>query len=110
MAKKEIIETLRKYVLLLNTEGLSVSKAFLFGSYLNDKASGDSDIDVMIVSDKYSENDDVMIGKAWSLTRKINPKIEPFLIGKKKFETDDTSPLIQMIKTNGLEIIQEPSS
>lgn len=110
MANREIIETLRKYVLLLNTEGLSVNKAFLFGSYLDDTESDDSDIDVMIVSDQFSENDDMIIGKAWSLTRKINPKIEPFFIGKKKFEADDTSPLIQMIKTKGIEITQAPAS
>ncbi len=110
MAKNEIIETLKKYVLLLNSEGLSVSKAYLFGSYLSGKESDDSDIDVMIVSDKFSENDDLIIGKAWSLTRKINPKIEPFFIGKKKFETDHSSPMIQMIKTKGIQIFQQPAS
>ena len=77
MAKREVIELLKKYIILLNAEGISVNKAFLFGSYLNDTASNSSDIDVMIVSDKY----DVTVGKIWKLTRKINTKIEPFLIG-----------------------------
>lgn len=110
MVNREIIKALKQYVLLLNAEGLSVSKAYLFGSCLTGNESDDSDIDVMIVSDRFSENDDQMIGKAWSLTRKINPKIEPFFIGKKKFDTDNTSPLIQIIKTKGIDIIQEPSS
>lgn len=105
MAKKEIIELLKKYIILLNTEGISVSKAFLFGSYSNDSASDSSDIDVMIVSDKYDETNDIVVGKIWKLTRKINTKIEPFLIGLNKFKNDDTSPLISMIKTNGIEII-----
>jgi hypothetical protein len=59
----------------------------------------------MIVSDNYDENDDVAIGKAWSLTRKLNTKIEPFLIGTKKFDNDNSSPLINMIKSEGIEII-----
>ena len=105
MAKKEIIELLKKYIILLNTEGISVSKAFLFGSYSNDSASDSSDIDVLIVSDKYDETNDIVAGKIWKLTRKINTKIEPFLIGLNKFKNDDTSPLISMIKTNGIEII-----
>jgi len=105
MAKREVIDILKKYVSLLNSEGISVEKAFLYGSYMDDKESDYSDIDVMIVSDKFSENDDLMIGKAWSLTRKINTKIEPFLIGKNKFEKDNTSPLINMIKTKGIEIV-----
>lgn len=104
MVKREIIETLKKYVILLNSEGISVYKAFLFGSYSAETASDESDIDVMIVSDNYDENDDVAVGKIWRLTRKVNPKIEPFLIGTKKFVNDDTSPLISMIKAEGIEI------
>lgn len=105
MATKEVIDLLKKYIFLLNSEGISVSKAFLFGSYSNNDANEASDIDVMIVSDKYDENDDLAVGKIWNLTRKINTKIEPFLIGAKKFKNDSTSPLINLIKTKGIEII-----
>jgi len=105
MAKREVIELLRKYVTLLNNEGISVNKAFLFGSYSNDTASDSSDIDVMIVSDNYDETDDEVAGKIWKLTRRINTKIEPFLIGIKKFRDDNSSPLVSMIKTKGIEIV-----
>ena len=106
MATREVIELLKKYVILLNAEGISVNRAFLFGSYSTDTSSESSDIDVMIVSDKYDETDDVAVGKIWKLTRKINTKIEPFLIGLKKFREDNSSPLVSMIKMNGIEIIQ----
>jgi predicted nucleotidyltransferase len=89
----------------LNLEGISVSKAFLFGSYSNGTASDSSDIDIMIISDKYDENDDEIIGKIWKLTRKINTKIEPILIGEKKFYDESVSPLISMVKANGIEIV-----
>lgn len=105
MAKREVIELLKKYVILLNSEGISVKKAFLFGSYSNGTATETSDIDVMIVSDKYDEADDLAIGKMWNLTRKINTRIEPFLIGIKKFSMDNSSPLIGMIKEKGVEIV-----
>ncbi|MEI6576779.1 MAG: nucleotidyltransferase domain-containing protein [Bacteroidota bacterium] len=105
MARTEVIELLRKYVFLLNSEGISVTKAFLFGSYSDDTANENSDIDIMIVSDLYNEQDDQIIGKIWDLTRKISTKIEPFLIGTKKFTEDNTSPLINMIKTKGIEIV-----
>ncbi len=105
MARREVIELLRKYITLLNAEGISVNRAFLFGSYSNDTASDSSDIDVLIVSDKYDETDDVAAGKIWKLTRKINTKIEPFLIGIKKFRDDESSPLVSLIKTKGIEII-----
>jgi len=104
MAKEEVIELLKKYIILLNAEGISVNRAFLFGSYSNDSASDTSDIDIMIVSDKYDETDDIVVGKIWKLTRKINTKIEPFLIGLNKFKNDNSSPLLSMIKTKGIEI------
>lgn len=105
MVTRDVIELLKKYIALLNTEGVSVNKAFLFGSYSNDTASETSDIDVLIISDKYDENDDITIGKIWRLTRKINTRIEPFLIGIKKFKEDNSSPLVSMIKTKGIEIV-----
>ena len=105
MAKREVIELLRKYVILLNSEGISVNRAFLFGSYSNDTASDSSDIDVMIVSDNYDEFDDDIAGKIWKLTRKINTKIEPYLIGVKKFRDDNSSLLVSMVKSKGIEIV-----
>ncbi len=104
MATNEVIDILKKYVILLNAEGMSVYKAYLFGSYSTGTANDSSDIDVMIVSDKFDENDDIASGKMWKLTRKINTKIEPFLIGKNKFNDDSSSPLVSLIKTSGIEI------
>ena len=104
MAKSEVIELLKKYILLLNTEGISVYKAYLFGSYSNNTATDSSDIDVLIVSDNYDESDDLAVGKSWKLTKKINTRIEPYFIGINKYNTDTTSPLISAIKSSGIEI------
>jgi predicted nucleotidyltransferase len=104
MATTEVIELLKKYILLLNSNGISVYKAILFGSYSTNSATDASDIDVMIVSEKYDETDDEVAGKIWKLTRMVNTKIEPFLIGKNKFNSDNVSPLIQLIKEKGIEV------
>ena len=103
MAKNEVVEILRLYINLLRAEGVFVDKAYLYGSYLNDSATSDSDIDLMIVTD--NENDDYLAGKIWKLTRKVNSKIEPFLVGKGRFYSDDNSPLVDLVKRTGLEIV-----
>jgi len=103
MAKNEIIKLLQSYIQLLRTEGISVDKAFLYGSYLSNSASADSDIDLMIVTD--NDEDDYLAGKIWKLTRKVNSKIEPFLVGKGRFYGDDNSPLVDLVKRTGLEIV-----
>lgn len=102
MAKREIIDTLKKYILLLQSEGISINKAYLYGSYLSDSANDESDIDLMIITE--NKEDDYLAGKAWSLTRKINSKIEPYLVEKNRFDSDEDSPLIKLVKTTGLEI------
>lgn len=101
MAEREVVELLRKYILLLRSEGVSVNKAYLYGSYLSNKATDESDIDVLIVTET---EDDYLTGKVWSLTRKINSKIEPYLVGKARFNNNIDSPLIDLVKRTGLEI------
>lgn len=102
MAKSEVIEILKKYISLLRAEGITVDKAFLYGSYLSNTATDESDIDLMIVTK--NENDDYLAGKIWSLTPKINSRIEPFLVGVDQFYANENSPLIDLVKRTGLEI------
>ena len=74
MATDEVMELSRKYLLLLNSQGLSVEKAYLFGSYAKGSATIQSDIDLLIVAKNYNENDDLMTGKMWMLTKKVSTK------------------------------------
>ena len=102
MAKREIIDTLKKYIILLQSEGVLIDKVFLYGSYLSDSANDESDIDLMIVTE--NEEDDYLAGKVWSLTRKVDSKIEPYIVEKNRFYSDENSPLIKLVKSTGLEI------
>ncbi|MCK4695787.1 MAG: nucleotidyltransferase domain-containing protein [Candidatus Cloacimonetes bacterium] len=104
MVKRTIIEAIKRYIALLNEEGFFVEKTYLFGSYLNNTETADSDIDLLIVADRFDISNDYLIGKIWALTKKINSKIEPYVISSEKFYSDDSSPLIQLVKQEGLEI------
>lgn len=101
MDKREIIDILKKYINILRSEGITINKAYLYGSYLTNTASDDSDIDIMLVTDN---EDDYLTGRIWSLTRKVNSKIEPYLVGKGRFNDNVNSPLIDLVKRTGLEI------
>jgi predicted nucleotidyltransferase len=102
MAKNEVVAILRTYIYLLRSEGISVDRAFLYGSYLSNSATNESDIDLMIVSEDV--NDDYLAGKIWNLTKKVNSRIEPFLVGTNQFNSNDNSPLVDLVKRKGLEI------
>jgi predicted nucleotidyltransferase len=101
MAKREIVKLLKEYIVVLRSEGITVYNAYLYGSYLINTATADSDIDIMIVTEN---EDDYLAGKIWSLTRKVNSKIEPYLVGKGRFYSNENSPLIDLVKKTGLEI------
>ena len=89
MVKREaIIDILKRYISLLKEEGVMVNKAYLYGSYLTGTASDESDIDIMIVTEM--ESDDYLAGKIWKLTRNVNARIEPFLIGMNRFNNSDS--------------------
>jgi predicted nucleotidyltransferase len=105
MAQEEVIQLLKKYIEILRTEGISVSKAFLYGSYGENSSTEDSDIDVMLVSDGFDESDDKLVGKVWRLTSKINFRIEPVLVATSSYEDSENSPLIAKVKDSGIQIV-----
>ena len=104
MAKKEVIDLLKRYITLLKSEGIAVEKAFLYGSYSLETETDDSDIDLMIVTNDKDADNDFIIGKIWQLTKKINTRIEPFLVGLDRFNKNSYSPLIDLIKEKGVKI------
>ena len=104
MSKKQVIEILKKYIHILYNEGIPIEKAFLYGSYAKNEASSESDIDVMLVSKIFEKNDDKLIGKTWRLTTEVDSRIEPFIVGTTRFKTDEYSPLLEIVRQEGIEI------
>ncbi len=104
MANQDIIDKVKRFLQLLESNGISVSKAYLFGSYTTGLASPHSDIDVMVVSPAFDERNDEITGKAWALTMNVDSRIEPYLVGLNRFLTDDGSPLLEVVRQEGLEI------
>ena len=58
----------------------------------------------MLVSDIFDKNDDQAVGKTWRISRSIDSRIEPYTVGKKRFLSDEYSPILQVAKEEGLEI------
>jgi predicted nucleotidyltransferase len=104
MVEKKTLKLIDQYLELLRQEGISVHKAFIFGSQMSGKSNKSSDIDLMIVSENQVEQDDQLIGKIWSLTRKISTRIEPYIVGSKRFSESNDSPLIEEVKNKGFEL------
>jgi predicted nucleotidyltransferase len=102
MVKREIINIINQLIDRLSQEGIYINYTYLYGSYAKGLQSMDSDIDVMLVSDIFDNDDDKTIGKVWRISKSIDLRIEPYTIGLNKFKTNDTSPLLQIIRTEGV--------
>lgn len=57
MVKKEIITTKELLLELLNDRSINVNKIVIFGSYIKNKHSKDSDMDIIIVSENFRDKD-----------------------------------------------------
>jgi predicted nucleotidyltransferase len=105
MSQREALDTVRKYISALSESGISINKAFMYGSYATNKANDDSDIDVLIISEMFDGESIKEKARAWGVTRQVDTRIEPYTVGMKKFLSDELSPLLQIIRKEGIEIL-----
>jgi hypothetical protein len=45
-----------------------------------------------------------ILSKPWLYTTQIDHRIEPIAVGLKKFLTDDVSPILEIVRQEGIEI------
>jgi len=106
MATGDVINTSVYYLKLLKYNGININKAWLYGSYARGEGKPDSDIDIFIVSSDFDQPEYSKIGLVWRLTRLVNSPIEPYIVGLKKFESDDIFPIFQLVQNEGI-LLQE---
>ncbi|MFA4853528.1 MAG: nucleotidyltransferase domain-containing protein [Bacteroidales bacterium] len=100
-AQQNIIKLIKAYVDFCNTKNIHFNKVILFGSYAKDTAGKDSDIDVLLVSDQFTDN----TFDNWRSLAPVTAKfynIEPHPYPTSYFLKGD--PFITEIKKYGIEI------
>lgn len=98
-SKLEAISIAKRYKELL-AQHLEFSELVLFGSYSNDLARPDSDIDIAVVVDYSDSNFFAQVPLLWKLRREIDLRIEPILIDK----SDDKLAFLDEVKKHGIVI------
>lgn len=104
MVEKTVIRRLRKFSRLLAQNGVELDRMILYGSYAKGLQTGDSDIDVAVVSKNFGR-DRVEEGMLlFRIAGEIDSRIEPVPVSLKSLEQDTWVPLIYEIRKNGIEI------
>ncbi len=104
MSQSEVIIVVRNYLKALKQAGIPVEMAYLYGSYARNEATQESDIDLLLVSSVFDTNDDYVLSSPWLYTTQIDHRIEPYSVGLKKFLSDHNSPLLEIVRKEGIRI------
>lgn len=104
MARDEIIEIIKQFAQKLKAKGIRFQKIILFGSYAQDRARVDSDIDIAVISedfgvDRFEER--VLLTK---IAYYVDARIEPHPVSLSEYTVEDWQTFVHEIKTKGIEI------
>lgn len=105
MVNPKVIEIVQQYLKVLNDEGITIKKAFIYGSQARGTATEESDIDIVLISPLFDiKNTDKYAPAIWLSASRVSYRIEPIAVGEKRFETDEYSPLIAIVRQEGVEV------
>lgn len=102
MVKRKPPETAIKYVNFLRKRNPEIIKAYLFGSYAKGNEGPDSDMDIAIIFEDFSDSFDMQVD-LMKLRRKFDMKIEPHPFRATDFNL--SNPIANEILKTGLEIV-----
>ncbi len=100
LGKKEA-NLINRYVHLLKQKGVKVSKVILFGSHAKGMAKTDSDIDIVVISSQFGQNNLKEMMLLRKLALEIDSRIEPLPFSPQDLE-DRYSTLSQEIRKYGV--------
>lgn len=104
MVNPEITSIILRFVEVLNSKGIRVDKAVLYGSYASGNVHTGSDLDLAIISPDFGKNrfeeGKMLLQIAW----RIDPRLEPIPISSESYQNDTWVPLIYEIKEKGIEL------
>lgn len=107
MAKKTIPKKIKgaveDYIKYLQTNGLGIQKAFIFGSFAKGKSRKWSDVDVCVVSDDFKGKIDPLT-YLWIKKRNKDTKAMISPVGFHPKDFIDEDPLVWEIKKSGIKI------
>ena len=88
MVKGEAINIAKQYISYLKLNNIDITKAYLFGSYVNGKNNKDSDVDLAIIISDFKDKFTMQV-KLLVIRRKQELIIEPHPFKEQDFNNDN---------------------
>lgn len=83
-------------------KNIYLDKAIIFGSYANQKATKDSDVDIVLVSENFKKmSEDDRLDILYKASRFIEPDIHPWGVTQDELNKADSQSTLGMIRVLG---------
>lgn len=105
MSQATVIPVIQHYLAEVAKAGIPVDSAILYGSYARGDETGDSDIDLIVLSTKFDgEKSQRDLSLLWRLRCRTDARIEPIAAGVREFADDGGSPILAIARAEGVRI------
>lgn len=105
MVEESIIGVIKRYLAELPSEGIHARQGVLFGSFARGEAREWSDIDLVVIAPEFDARRDLeFVKKLWRATSTTDLRIEPIPCGEKEWEEDDSRPILEIARKEGIVI------
>ena len=102
MAEQDVLDSIQRYILRVEKEGIPISFVVLFGSHARGNQHKWSDIDLLVVSPRFDgERCSEDIDSLWYMAALVDSRIEPIACGLNQWEHDDGSAIIEIARREG---------
>lgn len=105
MVDPAVLKTVKTYLDSLPPLGIHARRAILYGSQARGTAHEWSDIDLIVLAPEFDEQyEHLLVKKLWRATAAVEASIEPIPCGEREWETDDSRPILEIARREGVEI------
>lgn len=102
MVEDAVIESIKRYLAALPALGIHARRAVLFNSYVQGQSDEYSDIDLVVIAPGFDGSREISLIKGlWRATASDN-RIEPIPCGEQEWETDQSSPILEIARPEGV--------
>lgn len=102
MVEETVITAVKRYLSDLSALGINASRGVLFGSFARGQGGKYSDIDLVVIAPEFDGSREISLVKAlWQATVCDN-RIEPIPCGEKEWETDQSRPILEIARREGI--------
>lgn len=103
MVKEAVRTVVQRYLAGLPFFGIHASRAILFGSFACGRGDEYSDIDLIVIAPEFDGPREVtLIEKLWQATASADNRIEPIPCGEHEWETDQSRPILEIARREGI--------